>query len=83
MNGLNVLLKMLNLQLFAIKTGIINEDNRTLDFKMRPEQEEALKKQLPISKVLKKKILIKHLIFFGMPKCVLVKPLLHISLQKK
>ncbi|MBN2566786.1 GIY-YIG nuclease family protein [Candidatus Woesearchaeota archaeon] len=28
----------------ALKTGIINEDNRTLNFKMRPEQAEAVKR---------------------------------------
>lgn len=28
----------------AVKTGELNEENRTLDFKMRPEQEEAVEK---------------------------------------
>src|SRR3989338_1212738 len=28
----------------ALKTGIINEDNRTLNFKMRPEQSEAVRR---------------------------------------
>ena len=32
--------------LIAIKTGIINEDNRTLDFGMRPEQAEAVDKTI-------------------------------------
>lgn len=30
--------------LIAIRTGLSNEDNRTLDFKMRPEQEAAVEK---------------------------------------
>lgn len=29
---------------FALKTGIINEENRTLNFKMRPEQSEAVRR---------------------------------------
>ena len=32
--------------LIAIKTGVINEDNRTLDFGMRPEQAEAVEKTI-------------------------------------
>ncbi len=32
--------------LLAVKTGINNEDNRTLDFGMRPEQKEAVKKTI-------------------------------------
>ncbi len=32
--------------LLAIKSGVKNEDNRTHDFKMRPEQKEAIKKTI-------------------------------------
>jgi hypothetical protein len=32
--------------IFAIKSGENNEENRTLDFKMRPEQEEAVEKTI-------------------------------------
>jgi len=32
--------------ILAIKTGALNEENRTLDFKMRPEQEEAVNKTI-------------------------------------
>lgn len=37
---------VLRAALIAIKTGIINEDNRTLDFGMRPEQTEAVDKTI-------------------------------------
>ena len=38
----------------AIKTGVMNEDNRTLDFKMRPEQAEAVEKTAAYFKSQKK-----------------------------
>jgi len=39
--------------IFAIKTGKNNEENRTLDFKMRPEQEEAVNKTINYYKTFK------------------------------
>ncbi len=38
----------------AIKTGKLNEENRTLDFKMRPEQEEAVNKTIQYFESFKK-----------------------------
>lgn len=40
--------------ILEIKTGIKNEDNRTLDFKMRPEQLEAVEKTMTYLKSFKK-----------------------------
>lgn len=37
-------IKDLKVAILAIKNGVINEDNRTLDFTMRPEQVEAVEK---------------------------------------
>ena len=35
----------------AVKTGHLNEENRTLDFKVRPEQETAVEKTAPYFKI--------------------------------
>jgi hypothetical protein len=45
---------VLRAALIAIKTGIINEDNRTLDFGMRPEQTEAVDKTITYFKSYRK-----------------------------
>jgi Type III restriction enzyme, res subunit/T5orf172 domain len=45
---------VLRAALIAIKTGIINEDNRTLDFGMRPEQTEAVDKTIAYFKSYRK-----------------------------
>ncbi len=45
-NGSNVQSKKLSRRIIAIKSGIKNEDNRTLDFVMRPDQEEAVNKTI-------------------------------------
>ena len=67
--------------ILAVKTGELNEENRTLTFKMRPEQKKQLKKQYNILKVLNKKLKTetKPQVFCGMQKCVLVKHLLLIN----
>lgn len=40
--------------ILSIKLGVINEDNRTVNFKMRPEQEEAVNKTVTYFKNFKK-----------------------------
>ena len=47
-------LKDIRAALIEIKSGIKNEDNRTLDFKMRPEQVEAVNKTIQYFKSFKK-----------------------------
>ncbi len=47
-------LKEIKSALIEIKSGIKNEDNRTLDFAMRPEQEEAVDKTIQYFKSFKK-----------------------------
>jgi len=42
----NCSIKEVQSVLIELKSGIINDDNRTLNFKMRPEQEEAVNKTL-------------------------------------
>jgi hypothetical protein len=37
-------LKEVKSAIIAVKTGVMNEENRCLDFKMRPEQEDAIEK---------------------------------------
>ena len=37
-------IEQLKAVVLALKTGIVNEENRTLNFKMRPEQEEAVRR---------------------------------------
>ncbi|MEI8343989.1 MAG: GIY-YIG nuclease family protein [Candidatus Moraniibacteriota bacterium] len=46
--------KEITAALLAIKSGIKNEDNRTLDFQMRPEQEAAVQKTIAYFKSFKK-----------------------------
>lgn len=40
--------------ILAVKTGALNEENRTLDFKMRPEQDEAVNKTIQYFESFKK-----------------------------
>jgi hypothetical protein len=42
----NCTIKEVKSVLIELKSGIINDDNRTLNFKMRPEQEEAVNKTI-------------------------------------
>ena len=64
--------------IIAVKKGELNEENRTLTFKMRPEQERAVNKTIQYLRVLRKnrKTKTKHLDFYGMLKCVSEKHLL-------
>jgi hypothetical protein len=76
-------LNQLRKAIHEIKTGERTEDNRVLNFGMRPEQQEAVTKTIAYFKSFKKKTLTKHRTFFGMQKCVSVKPLPPISLLKQ
>jgi len=67
--------------IYEIKTGERTEANRVLSFGMSKTQ--LLKRQLLISRVLRRKIPRKPLIFFGMPKCDLGKHSRVISWQKR
>lgn len=69
--------------ILSIKLGMSVEDNRSLNFKMRPEKEEAVNKTIAYSKSFKKENPKKPRTSFGMQKCVLVKPLQHINLLKR
>ena len=68
--------------LIAIKNKDENEDGRTMDFGLRPEQKEAIDKTITYFKSFKKENTIKHHIFCGMPKCVLAKLLPHTNWLK-
>ena len=72
-------IKDISAVLLAIKTGVKNEDNRTLSFGMRPEQEEAVQKTISYFTSFKRENKKGLLTFFGMLKCVLEKLLPHIS----
>ncbi len=67
--------------IIAVKNGTINVENRTQDFSMRPEQREAVDKTIEYFASAKKDDPDHAPKFFGMPKCVSVKPLRPTSLQ--
>ena len=69
--------------ILSLRTGATNEENRTQNFAMRPEQYRAVEQTRPTLSKPSKKSLTASLNSFGMPRCASGKPLLRISWPRK